>query len=258
MGQIQIFNGTSWVNPQAVYSFNGLGWDRLVGYYWTGTQWLPFINYQTVSAQRLYHCSFENPAQLYEMNFDNLSWISGSGVPPGLWPTEIGGIRGRLYHCDAISIRLYELHPDNFSVLREAAPPGSLPTGIGGTRTRLFHCDFNFDMLYELNPDTLAVIRQTASPGTSPVGIGGTSTRLFHGDRATLRLYELNPDTFAVIRQGIPPGTYPFGTGGIDSRLYHADESGFHLIYELHPDTFAILQEAGGGFNPAGMGGIKS
>ena len=232
---------------------------------------------------RLFHCD-EGNSKLYEIDPDTLANLSGTGVLINDYvPIDIGGIRERLfcagnddytstviseklYACDIIAQRLYEIDPDTLANLSGSGvdTPDWFPAGIGGNSRTIFLCTGYSDKFFELDIDTLANLSGSgvSTPSGSPTGVGGTEDRLYHCDNYTDKLYEIDPDTLANLSGlGVSsPSTAPSGIGGINNRIYCCDTDS-HKLYELDVDTLANLSGSGvssPSTYPNGIGGMNN
>jgi len=160
-----------------------------------------------------------------------------------------------IWHCDAIADRVYELSPQDFSVVRSAPSPNGAPTGIGGDYDIIWHCDYYAKRVYELSTVDFSVVRSAPSPNDSPYGIGGKEDVIWYCDNSTDRVYELSTVDFSVVRSAPSPYTYPSEIGGDLNVIWHCDASA-DRVYELSPQDFSVVRSAPSpnGF-PAGIGG---
>ena len=212
--------------------------------------------YPLTGLSRLFHTVMRPTGKIYELCGSTVISSSPIGGPMG-----VGGTFDRLFYI--APTKIYELNPDNFTIITSNVSPGTASTGVGGMSDRLFISDSDVGALGELNTTNLTVISATSSPDTAPSGIGGTSNRLFNSiaNVNRERIHELNPDNFASIFNNPSPGAVPTGIGGLFDRLFHCGAHVRHRdfrIYELNPDNFAVIaSDSSPGESPSGIGGLK-
>jgi len=160
-----------------------------------------------------------------------------------------------IWLSDLDALRVYELSPVDWAVIRSAPSPYTHPWGIGGKRTIIWHCDEDAMSVYELSVKDFSVIRQASSPYFWPYDIGGDEEVIWHCDNYVDIIYELSITDFSVVKSAGAPSPYTMGVGGSKQVVWHS-ESYNDRIYELSTVDFSVIRYGSSPeINPGGIGG---
>jgi len=184
--------------------------------------------------------------------------IIRQAASPGTSAAGMGGMATKIWHCDVVEDKIYELSVVDFSMVRQVASPGNIPQGLGGDLTKIWHCDREDDRYYELSVTDFSVVRFETSLGGYPAGIGGDASTIWHCDTvATPELYCLSPTDFSVIRSGASTDEFPYGIGGITGAVMGSG-TGSDRVYGLSATDFSVQVWASGpGADQRGIGGTN-
>lgn len=164
---------------------------------------------------------------------------------------------GRLYLCDNVQQKIWELNPDTLLVIGSAVTDTGAHT-MGGMLNRIFTGVTT--AVKELDPDTKLQIASgnTVAPFFS---VGGIIDKMYYTGQNNNTIQRFDPDTFANIGPvGSTPAGPTDGVGGTDTRLYITNSFNVALLFEFDPVTLVNLSGAGistpGDGDPTDFGGF--
>lgn len=241
MAQIKVWDGAAWVEPKAIYVWNGSSWEQKAGKYWDGSNWIDFISYHVI-----WHCDITE-GKVYELNPDDFTVIR-SANSPSTQPSGIGGTLGIIWHVDDAAGRIYELSTSDFSVVRSAS---GYDRGVGGDESVIW-AGYD-DWIREYSPSNFSVVRTSGDIGSNIQGVGGKSDVIWITDATEEKLKEINVSDLTIIRTA-STGVFKFkGCGGNREKLWVC---GSYFIDEQDPETLIRIRYANSpGPSASGIGG---
>lgn len=159
------------------------------------------------------------------------------------WATGLAWDGVHLWVSDSWTDKVYELDPENGSIIFSFPSPGGTPHGLAWDGMYFWNADESQKTIYKLNPATEAVISSFPSPDDSaPHGLAWDGTYLWcaTGAGATRKIYKMDPENGAVIFSFSSSSFFPCDLAWDGAYLWNADflESEIH---KLDPTTGAVI-----------------
>jgi len=161
-----------------------------------------------------------------------------------------------VWHVDDGNDTIYELSPNDFSVVRSTPSPYAYPQGIGGNKDVIWFAS-GLAYLCEISPQDLSLTRSNhlSSSYIGMSGAGGDDNTFWASNWNNGNVYEVSTQDLSILRSKSLT-SYLGGAGGDYSTVWTVKGQRSSTIYELSPDDFSIIRNASAPTStPRGIGG---
>jgi glutamine cyclotransferase len=187
-----------------------------------------------------------------------LPLVIDSFPSPDTAPFGLEWINGKLWHSDLRTQTIYQLDPNNGSVLRSFYAPDQWSKDLAFDGSYLFVCGNYQSAIYKIDTINGSLIGSFLAPGSNPVGLCFDGTYLWNADLNSDQsqpnyIYKLNPLNGQVISSIITPAEWPAGLAWDNGYIWNVDMKN-KVIYKINPNNGEVVKAVGTpGTMPTGL-----